>query len=426
MGSYYAGSTILINGKFPTHDPAEDGNQRDRQSKRRSKGKNKTSPSASASKKQKSKTKHKKALQPIPQGRGSKPRKLPAPEKMRKLTVRRILRQVILGIDVHVPNDISEDLREQILGVNSPEAWALAQAGGPEEYQRIKKSLEKIVKPVVEIKKKAKSKNIAISKLSYKIREQPENAKATQVDEQKNQIRDTSQYSLRLQKLRLQAITTAAKREKTGSKKTKLPNNLPSNLKKDIEFDGSLLAWAKNQPEYDEIFSKINIPEKKPKEEKEGLSSRQLMARGISRIILHDRQIPEVLLVEIIKSIGLLPTSPRFNVFAKGATKSAKVKAKNIWISSFDKAQMKAWSSLSKNQRNQYINTGRVDVGTPQIKPKEETERAPKNKKPILKSKKRKRKIKTLNMGSSDFILKQLRKEREKDFDYKKIDWDST
>lgn len=424
MGSYYAGSTILINGKFPTHDPAEPGTQRDRKTQQHSKSQTKTSPSAPP--KQKSKTKHNKTLQPIPQGRASKPRKLPAPARMRKLTVRRILRQVILGTDVHLPNDISEDLREQILGASSPEAWALAQRGAPEEYQRIKKSLENIVRPVVEIKTKAKGKKITIGKLPYKVREQLKDAKAAQVDEKENQSRDASQYSLRFQKLRLQAITTAARREKTGSKKTRLPGNLPLTLKRDVESDGSLLAWAKNQPEYDEIFSKIAKPEQKTQQEVKGLSSTQLMAIGISRVILHDRQIPEVLLVEIIKSIGLLPTSPRFSVFAKSATKSLKVKAKNIWLSSLDKVQMRAWSSLSKTQRNQYINTGRVDVGTPLIKPKEETKQAPKNKKPTIKSTKRKRKIKTLSTAPSDFILKQLRKEREKDFDYKKIDWDST
>ena len=422
MGSYYAGSTILINGKFSTHDPAEDGAQGGRKTQPRPKSQ--TKKSRAASPKQKSKTKHNKALRPTAPGGTPKPRKFLAPARMRKLTVRKILRQAILGTDVYLPHDISEDLRDQIMEASSPEAWALDQPGASEEYQRIKSRMEKASRPVVEVKKRTKGKNVTIGKSSPTKETSQENTKSTSDEQPRKDLKNSSQYSLRFQKLRLRAITAAATREKTGSKKTKLPGGLPLSLKREIESDGSLLAWAKNQTEYVEIFSGIEQPEQKTAKEVTSLSPKQMMARGISRIILHDRQIPGVLLVEIIKSIGLLPTSPRFNVFAKGATKSVKAKAKNIWLSSLDKAQMRAWSSLSKNQRNQYINTGRVDVGTPQIEPKDQKDQRCNNKKKIVKSSSRL--IKTLSTAPTDFILKQIRKDQDEDFDYKKIDWDST
>lgn len=367
MGVYHGGGNIITRGQFGSFDPAEES------SLSRSKKKQ-----SAPSKKLKS-SKPKNNIKVNPEKLTNLVSKT---DKIRIRLIHFVIDQMILKRGkFDLPKNTAPELNAEVYSCGGPIMWAKKQS----EFRDLKsKKINKKKKP-----NKKKYTSPPVSEIMQKIR-------------QRKALMD----SLVDQMISSDLPLTIGKPEKF--------------LFDEIRAAGSALKWITAQPGYNSLFHrrflKQNLTKettkskklKLPKENKSKPTKESLIARGKKRTYVFSTDISDDQLAVYFEKIGVLPLPPKYKIGSGKNMKKRKSEARKSWLNKMNKIQKFAWEGLSPRDKDEYFATGRISIGKrPKVK-KYTSQVAP------------------LVNAPKGQIIKNIFKDKEDEWDYRKIDWDLT
>jgi hypothetical protein len=390
MGNFYAGSTTIKFGRFTSFDPAEGC----------------ASPAARTIDR---KIDSAKASRSNPKARSKPEIHI---DDIRKSLIHYIIDQALMDrVGFKLPRNLPDFLRDVVSKRDNPIDWARQQPEFEGLWLKKSKKLEKI--------KNHKGPGILIA-----------SGDAQQAPNRETSINKTLlRPAHRLSRIRYQFLSSVVDAIVHGHE---VSNDLmlPQGLAGEVMQCGGCVAWAREQPNYMALFQKSQRNRQAGRHTKRNVSEgntvnhrsvkrksrsdADLIQRGRTKVKIHNSNVAPDNVDEFYLIVGLLPSSSQFHTNRKQVSTKQTERARRAWVDALSREERLAWNQLSRNHQDEYLSTGRINIGTPVVVRMPKTiERAP-------------MRVKPLNNSAVDHIIEKLNSDENNDWNIHTIDWDST